>query len=107
MPDFTVDIGGLTALEKNLGRTVDNVEEALKRMKEVGPKSIGPDSLDKACADFNSDWEGGLDKIREAVDGIKGGVDKAIQGYAELESNLRDTLTRMADDVRAAGEQKA
>ncbi|WP_233345896.1 hypothetical protein [Saccharomonospora iraqiensis] len=107
MPDFTVDIGGLTALEKNLGRTVENIEQALNRMEDIGPKSIGPDSLDEACADFKSDWEGGLEKIREAVDGIKGGVDKAIQGYAELEAKLEDTLQQMADEVRASEEQQA
>lgn len=103
MPDFTVDVGGLTALEKNLQRTVENIGEALDRMKEIGPKSIGPDSLDAACADFTADWQGGLEKISEAVDVIKGSVDKAIQGYVELEANLRDTLTQMAEEVRAVG----
>jgi hypothetical protein len=103
MPDFTVDIGGLDALGKNLDRTVENIDEALKRMKDLGPDSVGPDSLDQACADFKSDWEGGLGKIREAVDGISGGVNEAMQGYAELEDGLEESLTGMANDIEAAG----
>jgi hypothetical protein len=103
MPDFTVDIGGLTALGKNLDRTVDNIDQALNKMDSIGPDSIGPDDLDGACADFTSDWEGGLGKIREAVSAIKAGLDAAIKGYAELEDGLKDSLTKMADDVRATG----
>jgi hypothetical protein len=103
MPDFMVDIGGLDALGKNLDRTVENIEEALKKMKDIGPDSIGPDSLDQACADFKSDWEGGLDKIREAVDGISGGVDQAMQGYSDLEDGLEESLSQMGNDIAAAG----
>lgn len=103
MPDFTVDIGGLDALGKNLDRTIENIEKALNRMHDIGPDKIGPDQLDAACAEFKSDWEGGLGKIREAVDGIKGGVDKAMQGYAELEAGLEDSLNQMAHDIATAG----
>lgn len=102
MPDFTVDIDGLDGLSKNLDRTVENIDEALTRMKDIGPDSIGPDSLDQACADFNSDWEGGLGKIREAVDEIKGAVDTATQGYAELEDGLEQSLSSMASDLAPA-----
>lgn len=105
MPDFTVDIGGLDALGKNLDRTVDNIEEALKRMKNIGSDSIGPDNLDQSCTDFKSDWEGGLDKLREAVDGIQDAVDEAVQGYSELEDGLVESLTSMDDDLARAGEE--
>ncbi len=54
-----------------------------------------------ACADFKSDWEGGFDKLREAVDGIKGAVDQAVQGYSELETGLEDTLRKMKADIAA------
>jgi len=37
MPDFTVDIGGLDALGKNLDRTVDNIDQAIVRMEDIGP----------------------------------------------------------------------
>ncbi len=101
MPDFTVDVGGLDALSKNLDRTVENIDAALQRMKDLGPDRLGPSNLDQACADFKSDWEGGLDKLREAVDGIKGAVDQAVQGYSELETGLEETLRKMKADIAA------
>ncbi|WP_034267479.1 hypothetical protein [Haloechinothrix halophila] len=67
MPDFTVDIGGLDALGKNLDRTNENLDHATKRLADLGPDSIGPDILDEACAGFRDDWEEGVDKLREAV----------------------------------------
>ncbi|MEV6897231.1 hypothetical protein [Amycolatopsis sp. NPDC051372] len=102
MPDFTVDIGGLQALGKNLDRVGENIEQATKRMEDVGPDSIGPDDLDEACADFTSDWAGGLKKIKEAVSGIKGGLDNAVQGYAELEEGLKGSLQHMAAKIEEA-----
>ena len=56
MPDFTVDIGGLTELGKNLDRTVENIDGATKRLDDLGPDSIGPEGLDEACGDFRKDW---------------------------------------------------
>lgn len=39
MIDLKVDVEGLDALGKNLDRTIDNVESATKRLKDVGPDS--------------------------------------------------------------------
>ncbi len=96
MPDFTVDIGGLTELGKNLDRTVENINEAAKRLDDLGPDSIGPGELDAATADFRKDWEEGLDKIRGAVEQVRGGIDQTKQTYAELENALRQGLTQMS-----------
>lgn len=96
MPDFTVDIDGLNALGKNLGRTVDNIDQAINRMKDIGPDSIGPDDLDEACLGFKEDWEGGLRQLRKAVDEMKGGLDQAMKGYSELENGLTDSLKKMS-----------
>lgn len=95
MPDFTVDLDGLDALGKNLSRTVDNIDQAINRMKDIGPDSIGPDDLDEACLSFKEDWEGGLRELRRAVDDMKGGLDQAMKGYAELENGLTDSLKKM------------
>lgn len=103
MADFTVDIGGLDALGKNLDRTTENIEGATKRLADLGPDSIGPDDLDEACEDFRSDWEEGLEKLREAVGEIRDGLEKAKQGYAELENSLKDSLAKMAQAIDSAG----
>ncbi|MFC4004663.1 WXG100 family type VII secretion target [Prauserella oleivorans] len=107
MPDFTVDIGGLDALGKNLDRTVENIENATKRLEDAGPDSIGPETLDEACADFRSDWEEGLEKLRDAVSEIREGLDKAKTAYAEAEAALQDSLAKMAGDLEAAGVAKS
>jgi DNA anti-recombination protein RmuC len=100
--DFTVDIGGLDELGKNLDRTSENIDGATKRLADVGPDAIGPEDLDEACADFRSDWEEGLDKIRDAVEKVRGGIDQTKQAYAELENALRQGMTQMSDDIAAS-----
>lgn len=99
MPDYTVDIGGLDALSKNLDRTVENIDSATKQLKEAGPDKIGPDELDDACSDFRDDWKEGLDKIKDAIDDINEGLDKAQQGYAEMEKEVANGLRKMSQDL--------
>ncbi|TWG08342.1 WXG100 family type VII secretion target [Saccharopolyspora dendranthemae] len=103
MPDFTVDVGGLDALSKNLDRTTENIEGATKRIKDLGTGSLGPAELDEACADFRADWEEGLDKLREAVDQVKGALDASRQTYAELDSKIAESLQKMSGG-ESAGE---
>lgn len=99
MPDFTVDVGGLAALGKNLDRTNDNIDSATKKLADLGPDSIGSDELDRACADFRDDWKEGLELIREAVDEIRDGLDQATEGYRDLENKIRENLQQMAKAI--------
>jgi hypothetical protein len=102
MPDFTVDVGGLVELGKNLDRAADNIDSATKRLDDIGPDQIGPEELDEACSDFRKDWEEGLDKIRDAIGEVRGGIDQSKQAYADLENALRQAMTQMSSDVGAA-----
>lgn len=106
MLDFSVDIGGLDALGKNLDRTVENIDSASKRMEGVEPDSIGPEVLDEACSDFRSDWKEGLEKIREAIEKIKNSLDASKKCYAELDNAISQDLEKMASDVAALGNGK-
>jgi hypothetical protein len=99
MPDFTVDVGGLDALGKNLDRTCDNIDSATKRLDDIGPDSIGPADLDDACGDFRSDWDEGLDKIRDAVQQVREGIDKTKQSYGDLENALNQAFTKMGSHL--------
>ena len=103
MPDFTVDIGGLDALSKNLDRCADNIDSATKRLDDLGPDSIGPDDLDEACADFRADWAEGLDKLRDAIGKIKGGLDGSRQCYADLENALAEGFAKTASKTSQSG----
>ncbi|WP_116050387.1 hypothetical protein [Amycolatopsis palatopharyngis] len=103
MPDFTVDIGGLDALGKNLDRTSENIDNATRKLADASPGSIGSDELDEACADFREIWDGGLGEIRDAVAAIKEGLDAAIKGYAELENGIEAELAKMATNLESMG----
>ncbi|MGH3466232.1 MAG: hypothetical protein ACRDQF_00685 [Thermocrispum sp.] len=99
MPDFTVDLDGLDALSKNLNRTSDNIDEATRKLDDLGPDSIGPDDLDEACATFRADWQEGLDKMREAIEELKGGLDAARKLYAEIDAAFEDGFQKMEANV--------
>lgn len=101
LSDFSVDIGGLDALGKNLDRTIENIDGATKRMKGGGSGSLGPAELDEACSDFRADWEEGLDKLREAVGKVKDVLDASKQTYAELDNSIASSLQNMSGDVAA------
>ncbi|GAA1237835.1 hypothetical protein GCM10009676_22900 [Prauserella halophila] len=107
MPDFTVDVGGLEALSKNLTRCKENVEGATKRLADLAPDSIGSEELDEACADFRDEWKEGLEEIEDAIDGIGEGLDNATKGYREAEEGIRDALAKMRDGVEQSGNKGA
>lgn len=102
VPDFTVDIGALDAMETNLRRAEENLGSALKAMEDIGPDSIGPDFLDEACAQFREDWQRGIGEISKSVDKITTGLGDAKKTYAELETALRDGFAKMHAEVQAA-----
>src|SRR5690606_7374171 len=99
MPDFTVDIGGLEALQKNLTRVQENVDGATKRLDGLRPDSIGSDELDEACGDFRDAWKDGLEKIEEAIKEVDEGLNEAAKGYRKTEEGIRDALNDMRDRV--------
>ncbi|KID29508.1 hypothetical protein HQ32_03385 [Prauserella sp. Am3] len=99
MPDFTVDIGGLEALQKNLTRVQENVDGATKRLDALRPDSIGSDELDEACGDFRDAWKEGLEKIEEAIEEVDDGLNQATKGYRKTEEGIRDALKDMRDRV--------
>lgn len=100
--DYTVDIDGLAGLDKNLQRTTENIDKATKRLKDEGPDKIGPDDLDSACSDFRSDWETGLDKLKDVIKGVRKNLDACIKEYAEAEEDISKNLAKAAKDAKGA-----
>lgn len=103
MADFTVDIGGLDALQKNLDRSSENIDTATKQLADLAPGDLGPQALDQACADFRSDWKGGLGEIRDAVSAIWEGLDYAKNAYSEVEHVINTNLHEMAGSIAGGG----
>lgn len=104
MPDFTVDIGGITTWVKNWAVRARTSTTPPAGWKYWGPKPPRSDELDEACADFQDSWAAGLGELREAIDEIRDGLDKAIAGYRDLENTIRDNLRRVEHAVTAAGD---
>lgn len=105
MPDFTVDIGGLDALVKNLDRSSENIDTATKHLADLAPSELGPQDLDGACADFREDWKGGLGELRDAIEEIRGGLEGAKNAYADVENTIARNLDGMANSIGEAGSQ--
>lgn len=99
MPDFTVSINGLEGLRSNLDRTRENIDNATRRLADLGPDSIGSDELDEACATFRDDWEDGLGELAEAADKIEKGLEKSIEAYKHIEQGISDSLRQMRDSL--------
>lgn len=97
MEDFTVDLEGLGALGSNLDRGSEQLDGALRAMRDVGPAPLGTDDLDRACADFHGSWSHGLGKLGECVGKVRTGIDGTAASYAELEQALTVAFARMKD----------
>ncbi len=97
--DFKVDIEGLGAIEKNLSRSSENLEQALNAMKDASPESLGYPSLDEACAEFREVWQTGLEKVRECGKKLTEGLGQAKKDYAELDNSVSEQFTKMRGDI--------
>lgn len=94
---YTVELQALQKLGKDLKDCTDELENALKAIKEIGPKGLGYDFLDEACEHFDDKWENGLSRIQEVVEDITGKIGKIGKEYAKSESGVIDALKDLGD----------
>ena len=92
-PDFEVDLGELRKLKSKLKSSKERLEESLRRMKDTGPKNLGKHSLDRACADFEDDWEHGLNETKERIQTLEDGIDAILKNYEKTEAEIHKSLT--------------
>ncbi|ARF55622.1 hypothetical protein [Streptomyces gilvosporeus] len=92
MADFTVSLDELRKLKKKLADSETQLEEALRRMKDTGPKNLGRRSLDKACEDFEDDWESGLSKIKERIKVLNEALPHILKAYEQTEEEINDAV---------------
>lgn len=93
---FRTDLAELRQLRSKLTENDEQLADALKRMKDTGPKNLGRRSLDSACEDFEDDWSYGLQKTQERVKTLKEGLDKIIKGYEKTEQSIDHTMDGLA-----------
>ncbi|KEF04948.1 MULTISPECIES: hypothetical protein [Streptomyces] len=90
MADFTVSLSELRRLKKKLEDSEKQLEEALRRMLETGPKNLGKRSLDKACEDFHDDWEHGLKETKKRLKTLNEALPAIIKAYEETEDGIQE-----------------
>lgn len=97
MPDFTVDIGGLDALVKNIDRSAENIDTVTKRLANLETNEVGPEDLERACSDFRDDWKDGLGEMEDAMDEVREGLEGAKGSYQDIEDTIAENLKKMED----------
>lgn len=89
--DFRIDIERAEQVLNKLGESSERMEQARARLKKVGPKTLGTESLDEACDTFQSEWEDGIKRIEDASKDIKERLKTTIDAYkAGDEANAKN-----------------
>ncbi len=92
MSDFTVSLGELRKLKKKLEDSEAELEEALRRMKDTGPKNLGKRVLDKACEDFEEGWEHGLSETKKRLKILNEALPAILKAYEQTEAEIKGAL---------------
>jgi uncharacterized protein YukE len=89
MADFKVSLDELRKLKKKLEDSQSQLDEAMRRMKDTGPKDLGKRVLDKACEDFEDSWEFGLGKTQERIKTLNDALPAILKAYEQTEQEIQ------------------
>ncbi|MDI3418060.1 hypothetical protein [Streptomyces luteolus] len=78
---FQIDTVAVQRIVEKLDECDERMEQARKRLKNVGPKSLGTNGLDNACDTFQSEWEDGIKRIEDASKDIRERLQATIDAY--------------------------
>lgn len=78
-PDLKVDDDKMRLLVHRLRESDDRMQGAVRRLEKAGPKGLGTEALDEACAEFQGQWENGIDKIGKATRKVTDGLRSALE----------------------------
>ncbi|MFJ8437588.1 hypothetical protein [Kitasatospora griseola] len=93
---FRVEVSELDRLVKQLKSSQQDMREALRAMKDTGPKTTGSKNLDHACDDFNDSWQDAITRISQGVEALEGKLQETCKSYAETDQAIRDMFTGAA-----------
>ncbi|SCK56606.1 hypothetical protein H181DRAFT_05273 [Streptomyces sp. WMMB 714] len=82
---FQIDIAKTERMLDRLEECNERMQQARKRLKNVGPKTLGTNGLDNACDTFQSEWDDGIKRIEDAAKGIKDRLRSTIDTYKKSE----------------------
>lgn len=78
---FQIDITATERALHKLEECDERMQQARKRLKNVGPKTLGTNGLDNACDTFQSEWDDGIKRIEDAAKDIKDRLRTTIDAY--------------------------
>ncbi|MFJ1794533.1 hypothetical protein [Kitasatospora griseola] len=93
---FRVEVSELDRLVKQLKSSQQDMREALRAMKDTGPKTTGSKNLDHACDDFNDSWQDAITRISQGVEALEGKLQETCKSYSETDQAIRDMFTGAA-----------
>lgn len=99
MADFTVSLGELRKLKTKLEDSEAQLDEAMRRMKDTGPKNLGKRVLDKACEDFEESWDHGLSKTKERIKVLNEALPAIIAAYEQTEEEIKSAFANTGADA--------
>ncbi|MFJ8956968.1 WXG100 family type VII secretion target [Streptomyces sp. NPDC102384] len=83
---YEFDQGKATRAFNRLSEVAERMQAARKRLKTVGPKTLGTDGLDDACDTFQDEWEDGITRIERASSEIADKLKTTMDGYRTNEN---------------------
>lgn len=78
---FQIDIAATERIVNKLDECDERMQQARKRLKNVGPKTLGTNGLDNACDTFQSEWDDGIKRIEDAAKDIKDRLRDTVDAY--------------------------
>ncbi|MFJ3220478.1 WXG100 family type VII secretion target [Kitasatospora sp. NPDC086801] len=93
---FRVEVNELDRLLQQLKHGQCDLRAALNAMRDIGPKSTGSTSLDRACDDFHDSWHDAIKLISDGTAQIEDKLRETAKDYTETEQAIRDAFGKGA-----------
>lgn len=91
---FQVDVHELSGISQKLDESVSGMRTVTGRMDEATAGQLGHESLDSACADFQSKWKYGIGQVSELANAVRGSIDATAESYRTCEAGIQQAFAR-------------
>jgi hypothetical protein len=89
---YKVELGALAQLITQLGECANDMRDAMKQLKDIGPKGSGYAELEAACDAFQDKWGYGIGLIADATGGVTKGLSESRKIYEALEDQIAEAF---------------
>ncbi|MFD7921914.1 hypothetical protein ACFV3R_22130 [Streptomyces sp. NPDC059740] len=96
---YRVELDALGRLVTQLGEAADGMRDAMRELKDIGPKGAGYADLEQACDDFQDKWGYGIKLIADATGGVAEGLSQTRKVYQQLEDQTSQMFQSGGQEV--------